>query len=312
MSRVGADTAQMHATVVALRQGGTAVQEAFQQAAQAMQAMQGSRWSGQHRVQAEEFWNRIQTQFGPTIEGLNDLAVRIERVANALDEAGRVFGGAGAPMQSMSTDNTGGSTVSGGRYQDVLKQYDGSHFVPESNKRPWVPIDVPVQSHTGERDPNLYAAVINQFGVESNPRYAQNQQGKGETYCNIFVWDATRAMGAEIPHWVDKNGNPGSPGNGNRELDANGTIRWMQVHGEQQGWKAVDATTAQAMANQGQPVVATMHNPGGIGHVAMVRPGEYADGQGPAIAQSGGRNMNDSHVKDGFGNLERVVYYVHE
>lgn len=95
MSRIGADITQMHATVAVLRQGSNNLHDAFQQANQTMQAMQGSRWSGQNRVQAEAYWHQIQIQFGPTIEILDDLALRTERVANALEEAGRVFGEGG-------------------------------------------------------------------------------------------------------------------------------------------------------------------------------------------------------------------------
>jgi surface antigen len=44
-------------------------------------------------VQAEQRWEQIQAQFTPTIEVLDHLATRTERVADALDEAGRAFGG---------------------------------------------------------------------------------------------------------------------------------------------------------------------------------------------------------------------------
>jgi uncharacterized protein YukE len=93
MSQIGADTAQMRSTIAALRQGANSLQEAFQQANQAMQSMQGSRWSGQNRVQAEQRWEQIQAQFTPTIEVLDHLATRTERLADALDEAGQAFGG---------------------------------------------------------------------------------------------------------------------------------------------------------------------------------------------------------------------------
>jgi surface antigen len=132
MPNIGADTAQMHATVAAMRQGSSAIQEAFQQAAQAMQSMQGSRWSGQHRAQAEEFWNRIRSQFGPTIETLDTLAARTERVANALDEAGRVFGGAGAPGSSTINGTQGGD-------QGTVPTAPPSHApLPSGRTKQWV------------------------------------------------------------------------------------------------------------------------------------------------------------------------------
>ena len=174
-----------------------------------------------------------------------------------------------------------------------------------SDKRPWSYVNAPIKSDESNRSADMYNRVLDQFKVASNPRYRANQQGKKETYCNIFVWDATRAMGAEIPHWVDKKGRPVPQGKG-RELSANGAIRWLEKHGPRAGWHAVSADEAQALASQGKPVVATYKNPSGIGHIAMVRPGK-----GPAIAQAGAKNFNKGTVKDGFGN-RRVVYYAHD
>ncbi|MFQ3634128.1 WXG100 family type VII secretion target, partial [Roseiflexus sp.] len=92
MTRIGADTTLLYETVAALRQGSSNIESALQQAMQGMEALQNSRWSGQHRQQAEAIWAHIQGQFVPTIEALNELAARTERFANALEEAGREFG----------------------------------------------------------------------------------------------------------------------------------------------------------------------------------------------------------------------------
>ena len=133
--------------------------------------------------------------------------------------------------------------------------------------------------------------MIDQFVVEKNPRFRRDQQGKGETYCNIFVWDVTRAMGVEIPHWVDHNNNPTVLSKG-IELDANGVIQWLQTRGESLGWKMADPQRAQELANQGFPVIVMLLNPGGIGHMAVVRPGQNSLIQGASIAQAGGTNCN--------------------
>ncbi len=346
-----ADTDQMRATVQKLQQGSQALQENFERARQAMSAMQNSPWSGQNRVMAENYWQTLQARFAPSFETIEDIASRLLRTAEAYDEAAQVFAegefkatataaahgattgaesaSAGASSKAPGTEThatePGASASepsspaesqppasSSTTQDDVFAKYTGDTYDPQTNQKPWIPIDAPVQGKPGDRDPRLYEAAINQFGVENNPRYTAYQQGKGDTYCNIFMWDVTRSMGAEIPHWVDAQGNPGVVGQGNRELDANSSINWLQQHGPQHGWQAVDATTAQAMANQGHPVVATMHNPGGIGHVAMVRPGEYSPDQGPAIAQAGAHNMNNTHVINGFGRLDKIVYYVSE
>jgi predicted chitinase len=56
--------------------------------------------------------------------------------------------------------------------------------------------------------------------------------------------------------------------------------------------------------------VASWHNPGGIGHIGVVRPGEINE-RGPALAQAGARNFNDGHVRDSFGNAN-VKYFVND
>ncbi len=175
-----------------------------------------------------------------------------------------------------------------------------------TDTRAWIPVDAPVRGDPGARSADAYNSVIDQFSVDNNPRYARRE---GNTYCNIFAWDVTRAMGAEIPHWVDGAGNPTGVGQG-RELDANGGHRWLEQHGPRHGWREVSAAEAQALANQGHPTVASWNNPGGIGHIAVVRPGED-NGRGPAIAQAGASNFNNGHVRDSFGNAP-VKYFVND
>ncbi|MBI2565710.1 MAG: peptidoglycan-binding protein [Candidatus Schekmanbacteria bacterium] len=194
--------------------------------------------------------------------------------------------------------------------------FDGSHPARAvSGVRPWLPVDAPLINGEGDRSAASYDQVINQFGVGRNRRYEVNQQGRDDTYCNIFSWDVTRAMGAEIPHYVDRDGNPmtreaalRTPGY--RELSGNRTARWLRDHGEDHGWRIVTAEEAQRRANLGHPTVATRENPSGAGHIAVVRPGELT-ADGPAIAQAGGRNFNRGHVRDGFHG-RAPVYYSHD
>jgi TolA-binding protein len=189
---------------------------------------------------------------------------------------------------------------------DYLQRFDGQRPADGVSAKPWSYVDAPVTNAPGERDPRVYKVALDQFAVGTNGRYLKNQQNKSETYCNIFVWDTTRAMGAEIPHWVDGQGNPVPQGQGS-ELSANGSIRWLESHGSERGWRTVSAQEARSMANQGHPVVATHENPGGIGHVAMVRP---SDSDEIRIAQAGWNNFNDGTVQDGFRDRD-VVYYAH-
>ena len=167
-------------------------------------------------------------------------------------------------------------------------------------------MDAPVQNQPGQRNAHRYDQVLNQFGVGSNPRYRPRG---GNTYCNIFVWDATRAMGAEIPHWVDQQGNPACGPLRRGEMDANDTNRWLNRQGAAAGWRRVSASRRSGTPTAA-PAVASWKNPGGIGHIGMVRPGEI-NSRGPAMAQAGSRNFNDGHVADGFGRRP-VEYWIHD
>lgn len=184
-----------------------------------------------------------------------------------------------------------------------------------ANIDPWLPVRAPVTSEPGRRAAALYELVIKQFQVATNPRYRAGQQGAGETYCNIALWDITMALGCSIPHWVDGRGNPAGPGAPDaRETDANAVCRWLQEHGPRYGWSSCTAEEAQAAANAGRPAVATWwaHEPPYIGHVAVVRPGQLDPQRGPAIAQAGGRNFDDGYLVDGFGQRGPVLFYQHE
>jgi hypothetical protein len=186
-----------------------------------------------------------------------------------------------------------------GRRLAFIRWAAAGYLLSVKTTPPWRALGAAVQNAPGARDPFLYDSVINQLRVAEHPRYRHDQQGLDETYCNIFVWDVTRAMGAEIPHWVDAAGNPAPDGTG-RELDANALIEWLESCGPAHGWEPVDEEAAQSLANRGRPVVAAWVNPGGIGHVAIVRPGEISDVEGPVIAQSGARNFNRGTVEQGF------------
>jgi spore coat assembly protein SafA len=176
------------------------------------------------------------------------------------------------------------------------------------------PVDASVRGDPSNRNRNRYEEVIRQFGVASNPRYAQrdsNKDGTTDTFCNIYVWDVSKAMGAEIPHWVDGKSAPAEPGaKGAWEMNANATVDWLKNHGGENGWRQVTADEAQARANDGNPTVAVWKNPGGIGHVGMIRPGEVTE-KGPALAQAGATNFDDKQVQDGFGG-RTPQYWTHD
>jgi uncharacterized protein YukE len=143
MSQIKADTDALRATIAAMRQGSSAIENALQQAAQAMATLQNSRWSGNHRQQAEEVWTRLQAQFAPTIEALNQIAARTERFTNALEEAGRVFGD-GSVSASGTTPSAPGQpdlprlpdlSRLPDLFKDILKDFLGLFKKPEG--MPW-------------------------------------------------------------------------------------------------------------------------------------------------------------------------------
>jgi len=185
-----------------------------------------------------------------------------------------------------------------------------------TNENVAAPVLAPITSEPGERSPQSYDQVIDQFHVDDNHRYRQrdfNGDGTTDTFCNIYVSDVTRAMGAEVPHWVLADGSPtqGYPGD---ELTANATAQWLEEHGPTYGWREVSPEEAQDLANGGRPVVAAYDAKGATGHVAMVRPGKYDNATGPAISQAGAENLQRTTARDGFGanRLSSIRYYAHD
>ena len=155
------------------------------------------------------------------------------------------------------------------------------------------------------RNHSTYDAVINQFAVEENPRYRPRENF---TFCNTFVWDVTRAMGAEIPYWVGQDGAAKELWVTDRgwsvrppaySMSANSMNRWLnQCTSPKCAWHEVSAEEAQDLANLGHPAVVSATEPNGEGHIGIVRPGGMSNG--PAMAQAGITNVNYAYVYDFF------------
>ena len=181
----------------------------------------------------------------------------------------------------------------------------------------WLPTSLNSVSTAGSRSAETLNKVISQFKVESAARY---QPRNGNTYCNIYVWDVTRALGCEIPHYVERSS--GQPRyypdvKGASELDANGAYDWLRQHGADYGWREISASEAQHFANNGFPVVsAWRNNSGGAGHVQMVCPsrnGGYDPIRGVTVAQAGSRNTSYAHINATMSadKVAQARYYVH-
>lgn len=162
----------------------------------------------------------------------------------------------------------------------------------------------------GKRSAAAYNFIINQFSVETNPRYKVTN---GNTWCNIFAWDVMYAMGlsSDFSNWIDKNQKPCASGSGS-ELNANATYNWLATKGSSYGWTSVSAYDAQQKANNGYPTIAVYYNKSGHGHVMVVRPEtstyKYKTNS-PVIAQAGSSNKNYSNVST---SLSPIKYYYHK
>lgn len=172
---------------------------------------------------------------------------------------------------------------------------------------PWVAVDPPLLSDSSFRSPDCYRAVVDQFSVATNARYAPRE---GKTYCNIFVWDVTRAMGAELPHWVDNDGHPAPAASPHaHRVSCNGLHKLLLRHGLAWGWSRVSEAEAEAAANVGHPTIAIRSNPEGNGHVAVVLPTDPAD-SGIVVAQAGSIRFGRGSRTEAFGNTA-PEYWTH-
>ena len=169
------------------------------------------------------------------------------------------------------------------------------------------------------RSPEALREIIDQFEVTSSERYRPFRNGV--TYCNIFLWDVTSALGCEIPHYIDNvtgQGRSYPDVSGAWEMNANATSDWLAAKGGQNGWREVSAEQAQAWANQGRPAVTAWKNTADKpGHVQIVCPSE--DGgfdpiRGVTVAQAGAKVTGYTHISSTFkqSDLKNVKYYIHE
>jgi LysM repeat protein len=251
-----------------------------------------------HEVQPGDTLSKIAASFGISV---GDLLAANQQITNRdVIRVGQKINIPGTTPAPAVTPAPGHAEV-----------YDGNHPAPGTTSTARALYShPPLTNAPGQRDAAIYSQLINQFAVGDNPRFLA---GQGKTYCNIFVWDVTRAMGAEVPHWVDAGGNiavPGAPGA--FEMNINAGVTWMKDHGvSQHGWQSATPAQAQDAANQGKIAVVLWKNQtGGHGHTAIVRPGTL-DGSGPAIAQAGRHNFNLGHVRTGFGTLGPLEFYIH-
>jgi hypothetical protein len=168
-------------------------------------------------------------------------------------------------------------------------KYDGETPAPElTGKDLWKAVQAPIQSREGRRSRETYRMVINQFAVGKNPRYAPDAPDKPRAH--IFVWDVSRAMNCEIPHFV-----------GPKELSLAQTVDWLRHEGPMRGWLRVTIENAKAEALEGKLVVAVPKDTR-VSQLAVVLPEEETSSDGkPYVAAAGKARGNKLKLGDALG-----------
>jgi hypothetical protein len=120
---------------------------------------------------------------------------------------------------------------------------DGSSPLPEClGRETWRALKAPFTSKEGKRTKESYEQAYKQFAIGFNDRYDEDAPGKPRGH--IYVWDVSKAMGCEIPHFA-----------GARELTLVQTIDWLRHEGPMRGWLKIAETEAANHANKGMMVV---------------------------------------------------------
>ncbi|MBL8934088.1 MAG: hypothetical protein JNM69_06035 [Archangium sp.] len=120
---------------------------------------------------------------------------------------------------------------------------DGSAPLPEClGRETWRALKAPFTSKEGKRTKEAYEQAFKQFAIGFNDRYDEDAPGKPRGH--IYVWDVSRAMNCEIPHFA-----------GARELSLAQTVDWLKHEGPMRGWLKVPELDAPGLANKGLMVV---------------------------------------------------------
>lgn len=144
------------------------------------------------------------------------------------------------------------------------------------------------------RSKEALRSVLESFKVETAEKYRKRDvtgDGLPETWCNVFLSDATAALSCPVPLFL-----------------ANAQVAWLREMGAAHGWRMVDAHQAEVLISEGYPVVAGWSNPRGHGHVAVGSPSEE---KGLHVAQAGSVNFTCRPISRGFG-LTPYLLFAHD
>lgn len=133
-------------------------------------------------------------------------------------------------------------------------------------------------------------------------------------HCSAFAAAACAAFGVYLLR----------PPDHAERLLANAQCEWLEAEGPRRGWTRIeDGVVAQALANQGNLVVACYRNreKDDPGHIAVIRPSakrpKRIETEGPDVTQAGSRNYARTSARIGFGFHARawtrgeIIYYWH-
>lgn len=129
----------------------------------------------------------------------------------------------------------------------------------------------------GDGTPESIHKIIEFLQVEKSKRYIRTA---ASTYCNIYAYDFACLMGAYLPRvfWTadaikELNFVP-SYGKTLVEMNANALYDWFKSRSAEFGWREVNTTEAQQLANQGKCVIAVAANlnRSKSGHIVAVVP----------------------------------------
>lgn len=142
--------------------------------------------------------------------------------------------------------------------------------------------------------------VVNNFAFLPHRRALANGLGTWDatkilTLCNCYVNVCTSALGCAIP-----------------AKKANEQHEWLKGEpGRVAGWMHVDQTTAAQRADLGYPTVATLPNPQGHGHIALVVPADPVGPIGVYVSSAGAQNYVRALMSRSFGAGAQVEFFTH-
>jgi hypothetical protein len=176
----------------------------------------------------------------------------------------------------------------------AIPKFDGVKAAPGVEERQVLAIPLAFQNGVEHRSPEAYLAAIEQFAVGTNVRY---QPDGAALRANVFVWDVSRALGVEIPIFVN-----------GRQQPLGHTAQWLRERSAARGWLRVSLPKGIEHALAGGPTVVIprdMRQP----MMGFMRPELDVDGK-PFVAAAGKRRGSRLTLLEGIG-VAAVECYVH-